>query len=66
MKNKNVISPVLKPRVSNEVSVVFACDKKYASCLIVCLYSLKEHISSEREYTIYVLNEDGLTERIRA
>ena len=54
----------LAPRVKGEIPIVFSCDKKYAPYLCVCLFSLKQHISSERQYTAYILNSDGIEPRV--
>ena len=55
----------ITPRVKDEISVVFACDKKYAPYLAVCLFSLREHLNKNREYTVYILNSDGIAARIQ-
>ena len=55
----------LTPRVKDEISVAFACDRKYAPYLAVCLFSLREHLDTKRQYTVYILNSDGIAAHIQ-
>lgn len=39
-------------------AIVFSCDKNYFPFLEVSLYSLIEHLSSEKTYQIFILSDD--------
>lgn len=54
----------LKPRLDNEISVVFSADNNYLPYLGVAIQSLIEHSSKDNNYTLYILSE-GLLEELK-